>query len=188
MSNLLNWRAILLLVLLPVAGCKSTYKESSVSHNQSRPMLRNDAMVYIAFPFDGVYKKEAVPESGKRTAAVLQEAFARHTRGALLARRPELMPEAIESAQRSRCQYLVFPSILRWEDRSTEWSGLRDRMELKLDLVDTLSGETLYTTVIKGRSKWMTDGGDAPQDLLETPVRHYADSLFRPFAVPSSLK
>lgn len=73
--------------------------------------------------------------------------------------------------------YYVVPEILHWEDRNTEWSGIPDRVEIKLVVYDTLRSE-LASVVVSGKSKWATFGGDHPEDLLPEPLRQYVESLY----------
>jgi len=74
--------------------------------------------------------------------------------------------------------YFVVPEILHWEDRNTEWSGKKDVIEIKITVVDAASGSALASSVISGKSKWATFGGDHPQDLLPKPLQAYVDSLY----------
>jgi len=61
-----------------------------------------------------------------------------------------------------RYAYYVASEILHWEDRATEWSGLPDKIEIKVIIYDTKSGREISSAVLSGRSKWTTFGGDHP--------------------------
>ena len=71
------------------------------------------------------------------------------------------------------------PIIVLWEDRATEWSGKRDRIIVKITVLDVSSGKLVDATTIQGTSKWATFGGDYPQDLLPVPMRDYVARLVR---------
>lgn len=75
----------------------------------------------------------------------------------------------LEKTQAQPYGYYVIPEILHWEDRATEWSGIPDRLEVKLSIFDGNKKE-LASTIITGKSKWATLGGDHPQDLLPEPL------------------
>jgi len=77
-----------------------------------------------------------------------------------------------------RYEYYIQSEILHWEDRATEWSGLPDRIEIKISVYDTHSGAELASSILSARSKWATFGGDHPQDLLPEPVKQYVESLY----------
>ena len=70
------------------------------------------------------------------------------------------------------------PEILHWEDRNTEWSGIKDKIEIKLVVYDAATGNELASTIIAGKIKWATFGGDHPQDLLPEPLKRYVESLY----------
>jgi hypothetical protein len=70
------------------------------------------------------------------------------------------------------------PEILHWEDRATEWSGIPDRVEVKLLVLEAQGNKEIASIVISGKSKWATFGGDHPQDLLPEPIKQYVESLY----------
>ena len=76
-------------------------------------------------------------------------------------------------------KYLVYPTILHWEDRATEWSGRSDKVEIKVVVVDVLTGNTITGSIIKGSSGLATFGGDHPQDLLPGPVNQFVSTLYK---------
>lgn len=184
-------RIILLagLVLLGVTpGCKHSYTQESKDLTPSWEPMRSTTRVFIAMPEDALDKKEPVPNSGKRTALALYDAFSRHTKSVYTARMPEPFAESLARAKNANCEYMVFPTILLWQDRPTEWTGVRDKLQVKVDLVSVASGVVVRTTTINGKSRFMTDGGDAPQDLLSEPIDRFVRPLFRLSHTPSALQ
>ena len=179
--------ACLLLALgLAAGGCKSTYSEKSLS-NEPIPMLGNSSRIYIAIPFDASFKGKVMQFSGKQTADALFSAFSRHTKSVYISKYPESLVDALESARQRNAQYLVYPTLEQWEDRATEWSGRRDQLKVKVDTIDLASSRVVYSKEISATGKWMTDGGDTPQDLLDEPMQHYVNTLFRRLETPTSL-
>lgn len=73
--------------------------------------------------------------------------------------------------------YYVVPEILHWEDRATEWSGIPDKVEIKISVFDKRQTE-LASTLISGKSKWVSPGGDHLQDLLAEPLNRCIESLY----------
>lgn len=177
---------VLVITLMGGAGCKSTYSDRKLS-NEPVPLLRSNSRVYVGMPFDATHKKVVAQNSGKQAAEAVYTAFARNTRPVFISRTAESLGEALESARRANAEYLVYPAILRWEDRATEWSGLRDKLHLRVDLIDLQTSEIAYSKEIEATGKWMTDGGDTPADLLQQPLDHYANDLFRRVERPSAL-
>jgi hypothetical protein len=168
-------------------GCQNTYKQDIAEVKPQFAPMTSKTHVYVAMPEDALDKKESVPASGKRTALAIQEAFLRHSKFVTLATIPETLADSIAHARRIGADFVAFPSILEWRDRPTEWTGVRDRLKLQIDIVEATSGDVVRTTKIEGVSRWMTDGGDAPQDLLADPVDKFVRSLFRVVMTPSAL-
>jgi hypothetical protein len=183
------FRKLLICVVLFAAGaaCQNTYKQNVVEVKPLAEQLTSKTRVYIAMPEDALDKKEPVPASGKRTALAIQDAFLRHTKNVLAAKIPETLNDALEHARELACDYVAFPTILQWKDRPTEWTGVRDRLKLQIDLVSVTSREVVRTSTIEGVSRWMTDGDDAPQDLIADPVDKFVRGLFRVSLTPSAL-
>lgn len=85
---------------------------------------------------------------------------------------------ALATAKAGSYTYLLYPEILHWEDRATEWSGKSDIVSVKVSLVGTEAGKVLDSAVVGGKSSWWTFGGDRPEHLLPKPLSDYAASLF----------
>lgn len=171
-----------------ISSCQHTYEQVPLGDaNALPPRLEPRSIAYVAVPLDAKYKKKLVFDSGQNTAAAIREVLARHVSRAYVGREPETLRDALATAQRAKCTYLIYPSILNWENHATEFSGIRDRLELKLQVVAVATGARLHEVVLKGASRWMTDGGDTPQDLIREPVEEYFASLFQPLYIPSAL-
>ncbi|MCI0534799.1 MAG: DUF4823 domain-containing protein [Verrucomicrobiales bacterium] len=151
------------------------------------PKLSTTAIVYVAVPSDAYQKKELTIDSGRQTAELVRDAFAKYVRRAYVGRQTETFAEALATGRKFNCTYLVYPWLLRWEDHTTEFSGVRDKVEIKIEVVDIPSGEILHATTIQGKGPWMTSGGDSPPDILAEPVGKYVASLFQVIHTPSAL-
>jgi hypothetical protein len=174
-------------LLITGTACQNTYREEVVTPQATAAPLSSKNRIYVAMPEDALDKKEAVPGSGKRTALALRDAFLRHTKFVQVATVPETRSDVLEHARQLGADHVAYPTILEWKDRPTEWTGVRDRLALQIDIIDAATGETIRSTKIHGTSRWMTDGGDAPQDLLADPVDKFVRSLFRVIMRPSGL-
>ena len=168
---------LLILTVLLVASCADSHK---VVRTDSSPDVHLDpnSTVYIAVPKDGAYGANTYYGSGQNTAQILLAAFAKHTRNTEVGRRSQSYKEARETVLSKDVDILVYPVILHWEDRTTEWSGIPDRVEIKVDVVDAASDHSIASAVLKGVSGLATFGGDRPQDLLEEPVEQFVGSLY----------
>lgn len=140
--------------------------------------LNPKGSVFVAIPDDGAYGNRRYEGSGRNVSQIICSAFLKHCRSVQKANTRETFEESMRSATKGGHKYLVFPTILHWEDRSTEWSGKPDRVEVKIDLVDINSGESLDSVIVKGKSGLATFGGDHPQDLLQIPIEEFVASLY----------
>jgi hypothetical protein len=176
---------LLIAAALLQAGCTSTYTEK-IPSAEPPPILRSSSRVYVAIPFDATFKKSVAQGSGKTTGQAYYAAFSRYIKGTFLGLGAESLDEALDSARRRRAEYLVYPNILQWQDRATEWSGRRDALHLRVDLIDLSTSKVVFSREFEARGKWMTDGGDSPTDLLGEPAEQYVNALFRRIERPSA--
>lgn len=179
---------LLAAALLLVGGCKTTVNQTTSDPAPGVAPLRGNSRVYVALPEDALDKKEPVPGSGRRVAVAIHDAFKRHTRNVLMGRSTETLDEAIRHARELEYEYVAMPTLLKWEDRPTEWTGVRDKLQIKIDLVSVQTGEVLRGTTFDAKGKWMTDGGETPQDLLAEPIDKFVRSNFRITYTPSALQ
>lgn len=158
-------------------GCADSHQLIRLSGDQTVKLNKNGG-VYVAVPKDGAYGNKVYRGSGQNVAQIIQSAFSRKARNVQQGRDYESFNKALEAAKQNGYKYLVYPAILHWEDRATEWSGISDKVEVKVEVVDTATGETVVSTLIKGSSGKGTFGGDHPQDLLPTPITEFVASLY----------
>ncbi len=175
-------------LLLCAVGCQSVYKQTTNDVSPNIQPLRATNHVYVALAEDAVYKKETVPNSGRRTALSFIDAFQRQTKNVTLARVTEPLPDALIHARDRGADYILWPTILKWEDHPTEWNGVRDKLSLKAELIEAATGTVVRTTQIDAIGRWLSDGEDGPQDLLASPVDKFVRSLYRVTYTPSALQ
>lgn len=168
-------------------GCQST--ERTVTSNAvERARLEPRGPVYVAIPSDAFFKNNVMIDSGTNTASVVVKAFSRYVKPVYLGRRMETVPEAMSTARRAKCTYLVYPTVLRWEERTTEYSGIRDQVEVKIEVLSVDTADLLHATVISGKGKWLTSGGETPKDILLEPLTKYAATVFQVIETPTAIR
>lgn len=168
-------RMVLLLLSVIVAGCTATYTQSDLPGPTVKLELRK--VVAIATPANGSYGGKEYAGSGLSTAIAVRAAFAKFARETSVVADCQTLSCLTEKIG-TNADYLVVPEILHWEDRNTEWSGIKDKLEVKLAIYDARSAKLLAASSLAGKSKWATFGGDHPQDLLPEPINDYVASLF----------
>ena len=167
--------AIFVVIATLISGCASTYKQSNLTEPAAK-LLKGKSVV-IATPTNGSYGNTEYSASGKMTALAVRAAFARFSNATTVSTNCRDL-DCLKGNESSKFDYYAIPEILHWEDRATEWSGLPDKIEIKLSLYEAQSWKELATTIISGKSKWATFGGDHPQDLLPEPLNKYVESLY----------
>ena len=168
-------RALALVTIFAcLSGCASTYATREIVAPDVK--LQKDRSVAIAVPENGAYGGREYSSSGRATALAVRAAFASYSSDTTV----------ISACKSLRClkeqapfaTYFVVPEILRWEDRVTEWSGKKDKIEVKLSIFGSENEESLASTVLSGKSKWATFGGDHPEDLLPIATKNFVESLY----------
>ncbi len=163
-------------ITLVLSGCADSHQ--LIRNDSSTTKLISTDTIFISVPEDGFYGSDIYRSSGKNTAQILRSAFAKHTRTATVGRSTQNFDQALTSAKQAGKNYLVYPTILHWEDRATEWSAIPDRVEVKIDVINTTSGNTTASGIVKAKSGLATFGGDHPQDLLPQPIEEFVSSLY----------
>ncbi|MSR10086.1 MAG: DUF4823 domain-containing protein [Gammaproteobacteria bacterium] len=170
-------KASLLLSMSLVAACAthSIRPESSAAP----PQLRKSSAAYVVVPEDGrYYEDKPYVGSGRMTAVAFSDALRNYVESVSLGPRPKDGFQSLQVVGTSVATYVFLPEILHWEDRSTEWSGRPDRIEIQVTVIEASTGKPLNQTIITGRSSWFTLGGDHPQEMLAGSVGEYIATLF----------
>ncbi|UXY08973.1 DUF4823 domain-containing protein [Kosakonia sp. ML.JS2a] len=156
-------------------GCSVKYDTNTIQN--STELLIKDSPIVISKPADGVYETRTYSGSGAATAAAVKAAFARYSDSVNVFTDCDDIA-CLKSNHVIGLGYYVIPQILHWEDRATEWSGIPDRIEIKITIYNAESNSRVASTIISGKSKWASFGGDHPQDLLPEPINAYIASLY----------
>jgi hypothetical protein len=160
------------IIAVVAAGCASQTSRPLLS--PTAKLLRNKSIV-IAVPANGVYSGRVYAASGKVTAQAVQAAFSPYSyKVTILDNCSEIT--CLQAVSTS--DYLVLPVILHWEDRATEWSGKRDKLSVKISVFDGVTKSEIASTIISGKSRLLTFGGDHPDDLLQRPISEFVASLY----------
>jgi hypothetical protein len=162
-----------------LVACVHTYEQfRTAAAPTSPPLVAATAGIYVAVPGDGRYGDREYLGSGRMTANALDAAFARHAARVTVAPAVRPIEDVLADARNRGFSYVVYPVILHWEDRATEWSGKPDRITVKITLIVADSGKIHDEVMITGKSRWATFGGDHPEDLLPEPIGQYVSRLY----------
>ncbi len=158
---------------LLLTDCTANYQ---ITRHEYQRLSKTDSY-YIALPENGRYGTINYPNSGAATRDILFSGFVSRGIPAMLGTKTQ-KNDALVDAQTQHFNRLVYPVILHWEDRATEWSGLRDRAKINIEVIDIETGETLDSTLLDLTGTWWTFGGLHPQNLVEEASVDYFEELF----------
>lgn len=168
--------ALPLTLIFMLSGCADSH--SWTPQSQFSAKLSANDRIYISTPADGEYGDHVYMGSGRNTAKIISSAINAKSRYVRTGGIAENVEDALAQAQHANQDILIFPTILHWEDRATEWSMIPDKVEIKIDVVQAHTGNLINSVIIQGTSGLSTLGGDHPQDLLPHPVAEFASSIF----------
>jgi hypothetical protein len=165
-------RVIWIFLLVQAAGCAHKY---AVPPPASGAVIPRNSQVLVVASEDGRDERNAIYKgSGRSTAIALVAALrARQVQAEVQLEPLELGP-ALEAGRSARADFLVLPVIRSWSDRLTEWSGIPDRITIRIRMVEVASGQVRDDRDVRASSRWATLGGDHPQDLLPTLSEQWA--------------
>jgi len=165
--------------LAVLGGCSSAYDVQSSGGASTQASIPSTSSVFVAVPADGRFGKTLYSGSGSMTAQALVTALSSVVKSVRSSNNQVDRVAGMAEAKRAGFTHYAEPIILLWEDRATEWSGKRDRVVIRISVLNTVTGKLVDATTIQGTSKWATLGGDHPQDLLPVPMRRYVAQLVR---------
>ncbi|MCO8161529.1 DUF4823 domain-containing protein [Pseudomonas sp. 21LCFQ010] len=173
----MSMRSVIFIALsAALTGCADSHQW--IPQQQALATLERTQKFYVSTPTDGEYGTHTYKGSGRNTAQIIRAALAKEVHSIRLGPETNHFDQALYAAREAGQDLLVFPTILHWEDRATEWSMIPDKVEVKIEIVQVQSGDVLSAAIIKGRSGLATFGGDHPQDLLPEPVSEFVAGLF----------
>jgi hypothetical protein len=169
-------KLLALLCLLALTACSQKYALDSYQSPPQR--LANGSAIYVMVPENGQYSGRPYANSGEATARALVASLSRVTNKVESGAAPESVDAARAAARSKGVAYVFQPLILNWTDRATEWSGIPDRITIKVVVYDAESGKDIASIMGRASSKWGTVGGDHPQDLLPKIMDEFTKKLF----------
>ena len=131
----------------------------------------------VCLPADGAYGAAVYANSGLSTQNAITSALSTSGLDVVKGTTVSEMSEAKAEGKQRQVAWIVLPIIHEWEDRSTEWSGLPDRIKIEIRTINSRTGALIDSTTVSGASKWATFGGDHPQDMLAPALKPWIKSI-----------
>jgi integrase len=108
------------------------YKEVGLSRLTPHDLRKTYATNLLE---NGVYGDKLYVGSGKNVSQLLLQAFTKHSINVESGNDYQSFNEAMAFAKSKGYGYLIVPTILEWEDRATECSGIPDKVSIKVVIV-----------------------------------------------------
>ncbi len=165
------------LIAIGLVGCASPREaefRASICH---RKPLDPSARVFVMLARDGWYRNHRYEGSGSATAVALSKAAESRFSGTDVATSEMAEADALKMARLLKANYILSPTILHWEDRATEWSGMPDVIKIEVVAKDVVSGEILDLCDIRAQSGVFSKVGQQPEVLLPPLFGTYLDYL-----------
>jgi len=168
---------VLLSLAMTPAFSAPKYRVTEIVNTGAK--LGAESSVLIAVPKDGAFNGRVYSGSGLETAEATRNVFAHKlSKVQLEPTAPAESDSGISRAAAAGFSHYCQLEILHWEDRATEWSGKRDKIEVKFTLYDVATGKIVRSATIASVSKFWTFGGDHPQELADAHMHVLIDPLF----------
>lgn len=133
--------------------------------------------VYVCTPADRTFEKQANAGSGDLTAQALVTALRTRVSRVDRSVAPVTSDQGLLEARAGGYEVMLFPTILHWEERASNWSGKLDKLRLRIDLVDVESGDVTLSTTLAGEGA-DGEGGSHVENLLPAPLRVFSAAVF----------
>lgn len=151
--------------LLLATGCVSVPDATSTTVTGTPSANANHSPICIKTPSDPSFQQHTYTGAGKLIAEKVRSGVEQTGRNAFLI-------DDKEKAQMAGCQFVLNPQIIEYEDRATGWSGMPDRISVRLDLspiADPKSQRSItYTAKSSAMASAFLEWGNAnPTSLLQ---------------------
>ncbi len=165
-----------------LASCAGTDVEThdgqEVAEDQAGSgKLRRGANVYVAQPADRVTAKSTNPNSGRATAAAIANELKPFAGRVMRGTSVQMLDVALHDAQQNGAEYLIYPSIIRWDDKRTDWGANRSAVQVQLSVYESVSGKQVDAMLLQGTGKVFGDEV-SPESLLKDPLQRYYKSVY----------
>jgi len=171
-------KKLIYIILFVIIGCAPKYTVLQNDKESNEVKLSRDISAYISLPEDNTSNGHLYVGSGREVAAEIEFLFSQHLEKIDVGKTVESCNQGFDSAKLNGYDYYICPQLMQWEDYATEWSGIPDRIRLKVSIQSTTSKAIIDTFLIEGKGKVMSWGGDHPLDIVKEPLAAWVGSLF----------
>lgn len=140
-------------------------------------LLNQNALLLIAH--DGSDDQNTYKGSGLKATQVIQSVFKPYLQSIKLVPNTKRLSTVLSEAKNSSYQYVLVPEISKWSDHYTFWTGVPDKLSLKLTFYNVKTQKKIDSFTIKCESSLTPLPNQKPQDLLYQPLQQIAQVIFK---------
>lgn len=169
---------LILIFSLVICNCAPT---SDVSHSKNygkNVKLNTNATAYVSLPEDNSSNGHLYSGSGREVATEIEFIFSKYLNQVAVGTSVETFDEGLLSAKSFGYTYFIHPQLIQWEDYATQWSGIPDKLTLKVTIVSVESGAIIDKLLVDGNGPIMTFSGGHPLDISKKSLEEWAKSIF----------
>ena len=171
-------KKIILIISILFFGCTTTHTVLDGGTNAKGIKLSHEATVYMSLPEDNTSNEYLYVDSGKDFATELEIILNEYFSDVRVSDSVETCDQGLENAKSNDFNYHICPRLLQYEDYSTGWNGIPDKIKLEITLTEANTDELVDKFLMKGEGKVVTFGGDHPFDIAREPLTKWIKSLF----------
>jgi hypothetical protein len=159
----LTFSVVFMLLLLNACA----YTQHSVSPiNAQKEKISPSDIFCIMLASDGTYGEKTYSGSGRTVSnRILYSVRQKRPLTQLVETSDE--DQAIQQCLSKGSNYLLSPLILHWEDRATQWSGMRDRIKIELRIIKVAPKIFVRSAFFEARNNWVTFVNADPSELMD---------------------
>jgi hypothetical protein len=165
-----------LFITLFVISCTTTH--SVKSESPEKITLDRNKVIYLNLPRDGRYKGTVYRGSAKTYQELLEINIENYASRIVLGKEYENINACRNTAKNNNADYLLYSTIINWEDRATAWSGRADTLAIKVEIIELKTGKKVYDAELFGKGKNLTLSSGSPEDLLPGLFEELMKAIF----------
>jgi hypothetical protein len=156
---------VVFLLLLLLNACAYTQHSLSPNNTQKDRPLPSDAFC-VMLASDGAYGSKIYLGSGRMVSnRIIYALRKKHPLTQLIENTDD--DQAIQQCLSKGANYLISPQILHWEDRATQWSGMRDHVKIEIRLIKVNPKTFVRSAFFEARNNWFTFVNADPSELFD---------------------
>ncbi|MDR3258256.1 MAG: DUF4823 domain-containing protein [Fusobacteriaceae bacterium] len=170
------YRLFLGFIVFLALSCTTTSNVRSTSSNKIT--LGANKVVYLNLPRDGRYQGTIYRGSAQTYQELLEISIENYVSKIVLGKEYETINECTNTAKNNNADYLLYSTIINWEDRATVWSGIADTLTIKIEIIELGIDKKIYEAELFGKGKNLTFSTGSPEDLLPELFEELIKNIF----------